>query len=310
MERLDILWILCSDIFGCHVKWEFLSIMLRRRSTPNFACIVIVGSVKRPSGIKICRLDHISYISPIKTGDIWSRIYLSVSTTNLDNKSLLVPLHICFGLTDVVHRPWGVFAFVLNDEVYVLLTAFLEAGNTFVVEELVIILNILLLTHWSIFQYNLRIIERSLSHELAISQIHDFTSLWSILHAMLLLIKWANSSVIALLKEMECLLFLVGEILVCITLLQSRVRSYKISGSNFARRKLMSVLHLILDQEFNRQLFPLTKILRHWGFCNPTSGIKSCGVIVLFIAKLCSSLGRIKKLTVIFHGAPLLHHSE
>ena len=201
MERLDILWILCSDIFGCHVKWEFLSIMLRRRSTSYFAyCIVIVGSVKRPSSIKICRLDHISNIGPLKTGDIWSRMYLSVSTTNLDNKSLLVPLHICFGVTDVVHRPWRVFhAFVLNDEVYVLLTAFLEAGNTFVVEELVIILNILLLTHLSIFQNNLRIIERSLSHELAISQIHDFACLWSILHTLLLLIKWANSSVIALL---------------------------------------------------------------------------------------------------------------
>ena len=193
-------------------------------------------------------------------------MYLSVSTTiNLDNKILLVSdklLRLCFRLTDVVyHRLLGLFAFVLDDKVYVLQTALiLEAGKTFVVEELVIIRNVLLLT---IFQYNLRIIERSLSHECcAISQIHDFTCLWSILQ-MLLRVKWAHDgSLIALLKEVECLLFLISEILVCITLLQSRVRSYVISVSNFACRKLMSGLHLILDQELNRQLF-LVEILRH-----------------------------------------------
>ena len=238
-----------------------------RRSTPIFNCIILY-SVERPL-IKISRLDHISYVSSIKTGDLGSRMYSTVSATNLDDKILLIMTlrlcYFCLWLTDVVHRPLGLFAFVLDDEVfYVLLTAFLEAGDTFVVEELVIILlNILLLTYLSIFQYNLRIIERSLSHECAISQVHDFACLWSILQ-MLLRVKWANDggALIALLQEVECFLFCIGEILVCIALLQSRVRSYVVGGSNFARGKLMSRLNLVLDQKFNRQLF-LSEILRH-----------------------------------------------
>lgn len=112
---------------------------------------------------------------------------------------------------------------------------------------------------------------------------------------------------IALLQEMERLLFCVGKILVRVTLLQPGVRSQVVGGPKLARGDLVvPSLHLILNKELNWQL-PLVEILRHRSLCMDTSCVESCRVILV---NASSSLGRTEQFAIVLDGSSLLHHAE